>query len=31
MSEVLILGAVCGETVHLLRPDTELKNGTLIG
>ena len=30
-SEVLILGAVCGEIVHLLRPDTELKNGTLIG
>ena len=22
---------VCGENVHLLRPDTELKNGTLIG
>ena len=30
-SEVLILGAVCGENVHLLRPDTEVKNGTLIG
>ena len=30
-SEVLILGAVCGENVHLLRPDIELKNGTLIG
>jgi tRNA-binding protein len=30
-SEVLILGAVCGENVHLLRPDMELKNGTLIG
>mgnify|MGYP001184682694 FL=1 len=30
-SEVLILGAVSGENVHLLRPDTELKNGTLIG
>ena len=30
-SEVLILGAVSGKNVHLLRPDVELENGTLIG
>ncbi len=30
-SEVLILGAISGEDVHLLRPDIKLKNGTLIG
>ena len=30
-SEVLILGAVSGTDVHLLRPDIELENGTLIG
>ena len=30
-SEVLILGAISGKNVHLLRPDIELENGTLIG
>ena len=30
-SEVLILGAVSGKNVYLLRPDVELENGTLIG
>ena len=30
-SEVLILGAISGEDVHLLRPDIKLENGTLIG
>ena len=30
-SEVLILGAVFCKNVHLLRPDVELENGTLIG
>ncbi len=30
-SEVLILGAISGESVHLLRPDVKLGNGTLIG
>ena len=30
-SEVLILGAISGKSVHLLRPDIELENGTLIG
>ena len=30
-SEVLILGAVSGKNVHLLRPDIRLENGTLIG
>jgi tRNA-binding protein len=31
VSEVLILGAVSGEDVHLLRTDNKLENGTLIG
>ena len=31
MSEVLVLGAVLGEQVHLLRTDNKLENGTLIG
>ena len=31
VSEVLILGAVLGEEVHLLRTDNKLENGTLIG
>ena len=30
-SEVLILGAISGEDVHLLRTDLKLENGTLIG
>ena len=30
-SEVLILGAISGRNVHLLRPDIKLENGTLIG
>ena len=30
-SEVLILGAISDKNVHLLRPDIELENGTLIG
>ena len=30
-SEVLILGAISGEDVHLLRPDIKLENDTLIG
>ena len=30
-SEVLILGAISGKDVHLLRTDTNLQNGTLIG
>ena len=30
-SEVLILGAISGEDVHLLRIDIKLENGTLIG
>ena len=30
-SEVLILGAISGENVYLLRPDIKLENGTLIG
>jgi tRNA-binding protein len=30
-SEVLILGAISGEDVYLLRPDIKLENGTLIG
>ena len=30
-SEVLILGAISGKDVHLLRPDIKLDNGTLIG
>ena len=30
-SEVLILGAISGEDVHLLRTDIKLENGTLIG
>ena len=30
-SEVLILGAISGEAVHLLRTDIKLENGTLIG
>ena len=30
-SEVLILGAISGEEVHLLRTDSKLENGTLIG
>ena len=31
VSEVLILGAVLEEEVHLLRTDNKLENGTLIG
>ena len=31
VSEVLVLGAVLGEEVHLLRTDNNLENGTLIG
>lgn len=31
VSEVLILGAISGKDVHLLRPDIKLENGTLIG
>ena len=31
VSEVLVLGAVLGEEVHLLRTDSNLENGTLIG
>ena len=31
MSEVLVLGAMLGEQVHLLRTDNKLENGTLIG
>ena len=31
ISEVLILGAISGKNVHLLRPDIKLENGTLIG
>ena len=30
-SEVLILGAISGNEVHLLRSDTDLENGTIIG
>ena len=30
-SEVLILGAISGVDVYLLRPDIKLENGTLIG
>ena len=30
-SEVLVLGAISGNDVHLLRPDVKLENGTLIG
>ena len=30
-SEVLILGAIYGDDVHLLRTDIKLENGTLIG
>ena len=30
-SEVLILGAISGKDVHLLRTDINLQNGTLIG
>ena len=30
-SEVLILGAISGKEVHLLRTDINLQNGTLIG
>ena len=30
-SEVLVLGAISGNDVHLLSPDVELENGTLIG
>ena len=30
-SEVLILGAISGKDVHLLRTDIKLENGTLIG
>ena len=30
-SEVLILGAINGNEVYLLRPDVKLVNGTLIG
>ena len=30
-SEVLILGAISGKNIYLLRPDIELENGTLIG
>ena len=31
VSEVLILGAISGKKVHLLRTDHKLENGTLIG
>ena len=31
VSEVLVLGAVLGEEVHLLGTDNKLENGTLIG
>ena len=31
VSEVLILGAILGNEVHLLRTDNKLENGTLIG
>ena len=31
VSEVLILGAVLGKEVHLLRTDNKLENGSLIG
>jgi len=31
VSEVLVLGAVLGEKVHLLRTDNKLENGTLVG
>ena len=31
VSEVLVLGAVLGKEVHLLRTDNKLENGTLIG
>ena len=31
VSEVLVLGAVLGEEVHLLRTDNKLENGTLVG
>ena len=31
ISEVLILGAISGKNVYLLRPDIKLENGTLIG
>ena len=31
VSEVLVLGAVLEEEVHLLRTDDKLENGTLIG
>ena len=30
-SEVLVLGAISGNDVHLLCPDVKLENGTLIG
>ena len=30
-SEVLVLGAISGKDVYLLRPDVKLENGTLIG
>jgi len=30
-SEVLVLGAISGKEVHLLRTDKTLENGTLIG
>ena len=30
-SEVLVLGAISGNDVHLLCPDIKLENGTLIG
>ena len=30
-SEVLILGAISGNEVHLLRSDKDLENGTIIG
>ena len=30
-SEVLVLGAISGKDVHLLRTDITLENGTLIG
>ncbi len=30
-SEVLVLGAISGKDVHLLRTDINLQNGTLIG
>ena len=31
VSEVLVLGAVLGKEVHLLRTDNKLENGTLVG